>query len=391
MAPAGLHDLLALRVEKLLWRGRGLARLASGQVVMLEPGVLPGELVDARVTKSAKDFLQAEAVRITEPSPLRGVHPCPHAAECGGSRFGMVSPESGLGLKGDILRDALGRALGRSHGATLPEVGVVPSPLGWRYRWRGQIHVRDGRPHAMAHASNDLVPLTDCHLLAGPLAAAMPGLAAGLPDGRFTIAASPDTGQAATERDTLLLPFSFPEFGLTLHLPPATFFQANWGLNQLLVRAAVDELQGFERVADLFSGAGNFALPLSSRGTKVLAVEGSAPAVATGQRNAERLGLASVRFRPADLSKPASWKAVRDFAPRAAILDPPRTGAKGVGQILAGIGSLRRLVWVSCDVVNTIRDAKPLLEDGWRLSGLRLFDMFPGTWHMEVLMVLDRP
>jgi 23S rRNA m(5)U-1939 methyltransferase (EC 2.1.1.-) len=46
---------------------------------------------------------------------------------------------------------------------------------------------------------------------------------------------------------------------------------------------------------------------------------------------------------------------------------------------------------VSCDVVNTIRDAKPLLDAGWKVTSLTLFDMFPGTWHMEVLLILDRP
>ena len=55
------------------------------------------------------------------------------------------------------------------------------------------------------------------------------------------------------------------------------------------------------------------------------------------------------------------------------------------------MASLERLVWVSCDVVNTIRDLKPLLEAGWSVSSLTLFDMFPGTWHMEVLIILDRP
>ncbi len=382
---------LTLKVDKLLWRGRGLARLASGQVVMIEPGVLPGETVRLLVTKSAKDFLQAEAVEIIEASPLRGAHPCPHAARCGGSRFGMVSPEAGTRLKADMLRDALPRALGRAHGAAIPEPIIVPSPRGWRYRWRGQIHVRGGRPHAMAHASNDLVPLTDCHLLAEPLAGAMAGLAKSLPDGRFTIAASPDTGLAASERERTLLPFSFPDFGLTLHLPPSTFFQANWDLNQRLVRATVDALKGFDRVADLFSGAGNFALPLASLNTAVLAVEGSAPAVNTGVRNADRLGLDSVTFQAANLAKPAAWKMVEDFAPRAAILDPPRTGAKGIGRILSAMPGLERLAWVSCDVVNTIRDAKPLLEAGWKVSSLTLFDMFPGTWHMEVLIILDRP
>jgi 23S rRNA (uracil1939-C5)-methyltransferase len=388
---SNIGDLLTLTVEKLLWRGRGLARQDSGQVVMIEPGVLPGEVVDVRVTKTAKDFLQAEAVNIQSPSPLRGIHPCPHASDCGGSRFGMVAPETGTQLKADILRDALPRALGRDHGLRIPELQVVPSPQGWRYRQRGQIHVASGLPHAMGHASNDLVPLTDCHLLAAPLAGAMPVLAKGLPDGRFTIAASPDTGQTATERDNVLLPFSFPDFDLTLQLPPSTFFQANWALNQHLVRSTVDALHGFERIADLFSGAGNFALPLASRGKSVLAVEGSAPAVDTGMRNADRLALKSVTFRDANLAKPAAWKMVEDFAPRAAILDPPRTGAKGIGRTLLTMPSLERLAWVSCDVVNTIRDAKPLLAAGWSISSLTLFDMFPGTWHMEVLMILDRP
>jgi len=251
--------------------------------------------------------------------------------------------------------------------------------------------MRGGLPHAMGHASNLLVPLTDCHLLAAPLAKAMPDLAAGLPDGRFTIAASPDTGEARTEKDTGDLPFSFPDFGLTLLLPPGTFFQANWVLNQTLVLSAVNALDGFERIADLFCGAGNFALPLASRGKTVLAVEGSALAVDTGTRNAKRLGLESTRFHAADLSKPAAWKMVNDFAPTAAILDPPRTGAKGISRTLLGLGSLRRLVWVSCDVVNTVRDAKPLLDAGWKVTSLTLFDMFPGTWHMEVLMILDRP
>jgi 23S rRNA (uracil1939-C5)-methyltransferase len=297
----------------------------------------------------------------------------------------------GTRLKADMLGDALPRALGREHAARLPEIRVVPSPQGWRYRWRGQIHVRGGRPHAMAHAANDLVPLTDCHLLAEPLARAMPLLAQNLPDGRFTIAASPDTGAARTELDQDLLPFSMPEHGLTLLLPPATFFQANWGLNQALVGAVLAELQDHHRVADLFAGAGNFALPLASRGKTVLAVEGGAAAADTGTANAARLGLNGVTFQAANLCKPSAWKPVRQFAPTAAILDPPRTGAKGIGQILLGTSSLRRLAWVSCDVVNTARDAKPLLDAGWTVSSVTLFDMFPGTWHMEVLIILDHP
>ncbi len=387
-----MNDPLILRIEKLLWRGRGLARLDSGQVAMVEPGVLPGEEVRARIVKTTKDYVLTEAEEILTPSPLRQVHPCPHADKCGGSRFGIVTPEEGLRLKTGMLHDAVGRALGRDMGPReLKNLDVIPSPQAWRYRWRGQIHVRSGKPHAMAQGSNALVPLTDCHLLAAPLAQAMPALATELPDGRFTIAASPVSGQAAHEKAQAELEFSFPAFGLSMSLPAGTFFQANWTLNQDLIHKAVQAVGQIERVADLFAGAGNFALPLASQGKTVLAVEGFAAAARIGTRNAAHLGLNTVRFRDADLAKPKSWDHVREFEPQAAILDPPRTGAKGVGQLLLSMPSLRRLVWVSCDVVATIRDVKPLLAEGWSISSMALFDMFPGAWHMEVLMVLDRP
>lgn len=262
MAGPELDSRLTVRIAKLLWRGRGLARLESGQVVMVEPGVLPGEDVLVRIVKATKDYLVAVPEEICTPSVLRSAHPCEHAHLCGGSRFGMVSPADGLKLKTEILHDALTRALPRDVAQDLcARLTVVPSPKGWRYRWRGQIHVLGGKPHAMEGASNDLVALSDCHLLAEPLARAMPDLAVSLPDGRFTIAASPVTGRAAHEQSADKLEFSFPEFDLHFHLPAGVFFQANQELNQVLAREVVDLARELGPVADLFSGAGNFLCP----------------------------------------------------------------------------------------------------------------------------------
>lgn len=384
-----MNDLLTLRIEKLLWRGRGLARLDSGKTIMVEPGVLPDELITARILADRKDYTQVEAVDILEPSPLRRPHPCLHASLCGGSRFGILAPEASAQIKADILCEAARRALGQE---VLAGLRIIPSPQGWRYRWRGQIHVRGGVPHGMGHASNELTPLTDCHLLSMPLGKAMPQLAAGLPDGRFTIAGSPGTNEVFTEKDKGKLVLPLPDFGLDLQIPPGMFFQANWDLNQTLVRETVSALGEFDHIADLFSGAGNFALPLASQKKTVLAVEGSAPAVRYGVQNARRQDLLSwVKFRSANLARPFSWEPIRSFSPQAAVLDPPRTGAKGVGAALMAIPSLRRLVWISCDVVSTLRDARPLLQAGWQITDLAVLDMFPGTWHMEVLMVLDKP
>ena len=192
-----MNDLLTLRVEKLLWRGRGLARLDSGKAVMIEPGVLPGESIAARVLADHKDYTRVESVEILVLSALRRPHPCPHAGDCGGSRFGVLEPEASARIKEDMLRDTASRSL---EPDVLAGLRVIPAPRGWRYRWRGQIHVRNGRPHTMGYASNDLASLTDCHLLSPPLVADIKNLARSLPDGRFTIAASPATEETFTER-----------------------------------------------------------------------------------------------------------------------------------------------------------------------------------------------
>ena len=380
-----------LTIEKIMWRGRGLARLDSGKAVIVEPGVLPGEIISAEIIREKKDYVQARATKILTPSPLRRPHPCPHAGACGGCRMGILPASEALTLKREILTDTLVRSLRRSMDTdTLPPIKTIPSPLGWRYRFRGQIHVRDHQPHFQQLESNDLVRITDCHLLAHPLADKLDPLSAHLPDGRFTVAASPKDLTVCSEKDTRDIILPFPEYSLELILPGNSFFQANWKLNQTLVHRVVQAVSDHERIADLYSGAGNFSLPLASQGTTVLAMESAPNAVQAGKKNAARLGFTNVSFKAHDLAKDAAWNNVRSFAPTALILDPPRTGAKNIAPKILSIPTLSTIIWVSCDVVNTCRDMAPLLQKGWTIKKIMLVDMFPQTWHMETVFVMEQ-
>jgi 23S rRNA (uracil1939-C5)-methyltransferase len=381
---------LTLRVEKLVWRGRGLAREESGRVVLLDPGVLPGELVHARIHKEQRDVAQAAAVEIIEPSPRRRQHPCVRAAECAGCLFGVVPNRDQIEIKLAILRESLGRGLPKPFRHNLPSIDLLTDQHVWRYRSRTQVHVLAGKPHFMTLGGKGLVPLPDCLLLSRPLARSMERLCAGLPDGRFTLAASPEDGMAATERDTLRLAFPMERYGVRLRLPASAFFQANWRMNGRLVDLVTRLVPGQERIVDLFSGAGNFALPLSSLGHDLLAVEGHEPAVECGRNAAEEAGLSTVRFLTGDLRTPAPWNAIRRFAPTAVIADPPRSGSGPLSRRLLDLDSLTTILWVSCDVVNTCRDIGPLLQAGWRIDSMHLADMFPQTWHMEVVFTLKK-
>ncbi len=380
-----------LTIEKILWRGRGLGRLDSGKAVIVEPGVLPGETVDVQTIREKKDFIAAQPTEIVQPSPLRRPHPCPHAPHCGGCKMGILPASKALGLKKRILEETLKRSLHRHiDTTTLPSITAIASPRGWRYRYRGQIHVLNHKPHFRQLESSDPIRLDDCLLLARPLSRALHQLSAKLPDGRFTIAASPKDLNVFSQEDQTTIDLPFPAYGFDLVLPGNNFFQANWELNGELIDLVTHAVRGHDRVADLYAGAGNFSLPLATSGATILAVESVASAARAGARNAGRIGLNNLTFDTGNLAKERAWKNIRTFEPTAMVIDPPRTGAKHIGDKILSIGSLETMVWVSCDVVNTCRDLAPILRSGWSIRTTILVDMFPQTWHMETVFILKK-
>ena len=72
------------------------------------------------------------------------------------------------------------------------------------------------------------------------------------------------------------------------------------------------------------------------------------------------------------------------------IVDPPRTGMSK--EAMAGVAALMapRVVYVSCDIATLARDARVLLDAGYRMASLRAFDLFPNTAHVETVMAFSR-
>ena len=381
-----------LQVERLIWRGRGLSRLPSGKIVLIDPGVYPGERVRVSISREKKDYLQAVWTEIVEPLPERRIHPCPSADSCGGCRFGTLPNQRQLHFKHRLFREELERAL-RPFPQAMPDIPleIFPSPKAWRYRWRGQVQVRAGRPHFRRLGSRDLIPLQDCLLLARPLGLGLAEACQDLPDGRHTLACSPQDARVACDGERVRLDLPLKREGFSLKIDPGVFFQANWRLNQDLVDYVIRALAGTERVADCYAGAGNFALPLCRNAQKVLALESNPKAVVCCRESAQQAGLDNCEVRRIDLAGKQLGETLSRFKPQGLVLDPPRTGGGKAGlSTLSRLPGLERMVWVSCDLVNTCRDLRPFLEQDWQIRALALFDMFPQTWHLEAVFVLDR-
>ncbi|MGM0521185.1 MAG: 23S rRNA (uracil(1939)-C(5))-methyltransferase RlmD [Pseudomonadota bacterium] len=199
-------------------------------------------------------------------------------------------------------------------------------------------------------------------------------------------------GAAPVLNDTLTLPGVEP---IILAFSPGDFLQVNADVNQQMVAQVMQWLapQKGQQVLDLYSGIGNFSLPMAAAGAKVHAVEGNPAMVARLTANAHRHQL-PVNGQQADLNSRESVNALLNEIPAdAVILDPPRGGAESVCQALAKLSAKThqrpRIAYVSCDPATLARDAAHLMHGGYRVARVVVADMFVHTAHMETLMLLE--
>ena len=140
-------------------------------------------------------------------------------------------------------------------------------------------------------------------------------------------------------------------------------------------------------VADLYGGVGTIALHLADRAGHVTCVESVEESARLAERNVAANSMENVAVVAADVLAFLREQTPGQFD--VVVADPPRTGlGPDVCRELVRIGP-RRLVYVSCNALTQIEDARALAE-GYRVTELRGYDMFPQTPHMEALAVFER-
>ncbi|NMX23620.1 class I SAM-dependent RNA methyltransferase [Dissulfurirhabdus thermomarina] len=431
---------VTVRIERLVPGGRGLARLPDGRVCFVE-GVLPGERVAVRPRRAVGDWTPADLVEVHAPSPDRRPPPCPHAHACGGCPLSHAREAAQPGLKAEMISDAL-RRIGGIPPDALAAFHPAPEPLGWRHRVRLQVS-ETGATGFFRRGSHQVHPVEACRLAIPAVQGAQRRLSALAAWRRLAricrsveIVGDPadpygapchlvlrGRGRARPRRRDLEALSAEGGFRGVVWLPggpapalsagaptcswpyreipgvpapfeilasPACFTQVNWPMNLVLVRRLVKVIRraGARTVLDLYSGIGNFSLPLATAGLRVQGVETDPAAVAAAREAARRLGLdPRAAFRCARAEDVA--REPLEPPPDVLLLDPPRRGA---GEILPALarGRPRLVAYVSCDPATLARDLRRLLAEGYALGRVEGFDLFPQTAHAECLAILYR-
>lgn len=396
-----LGQLIELEISNVAHGGVMVAR-HDGRVVFV-PDAIPGELVRAVVTDDAKaKFWRADTVEVLRPSPHRQPHVWSAASldrapehRAGGAEFGHIELAHQRELKRQVLADALQRMAGLHPEVTLEALPGPADGTGWRTRVR--LHVGDdGILGPYAARSHRVIPVTDLPLATPEVAAAAPldGPAAGPVEivqpsvGPVIVLAGGERGDVITER------VGEREF----RLETQGFWQVHRHAAATLTEAVQSAIDPglFDPAAanlDLYGGVGLFAAAVGDRfgsGIRIESVESDARATEHARTNlAEWLGASAVTARvDRYLARLRTERTRLDGA--TIVLDPPRSGAgKDVVASLASLGPAQ-LVYVACDPVALARDLALLAERGYRLSGIRAFDLFPNTHHVEAVASLVR-
>ena len=180
--------------------------------------------------------------------------------------------------------------------------------------------------------------------------------------------------------------------GLRFKLSPLSFYQVNRTQAERLyeVAARYAGLTGQELLLDLYCGAGTIGLSMAGMARRLLGVEIVPQAVENARENARLNGIENAEFFCGDAGEAARMLAERGERPDVIVLDPPRKGCSpDLVRTVAEFGP-KRIVYVSCDPATLARDLKLFAELGYPPVEAMPVDMFPGTAHVETVVLLSK-
>ncbi len=428
------EEFLTIEIGRLGAGGDGIAVTGAGPVYV--PFALPGERVAVRLGAREGQGRHATVVSRESESPDRVVPPCMHFGACGGCAMQHLAIAPYLAWKRAIVAEAL-RRRGLPDDIVAAPVSVGP---GTRRTARfGARRTKDGLVLGFTGAGGEtLVDVHACDVLVPEIVAALPALRdivrVALAPGGFAdipviltesgldvvlrTSRAPDVGQrqrlarlandaglarlswqeAGTSRRRVagppepvasLRPARITLSGVAVDLPPAAFVQPTAAGEATLVREVVAALAGARRVADLYAGCGPFAFALAGAGARVVAVESDAALAGALDAAARRAAQGRIAVETRDLTRRPLMAAELDRL-GGVVLDPPRPGAARQAEQIAAAAKLPVVAYVSCNPQSFARDARMLVDGGWRLERVTPLDQFLWSPHVELVAVFRR-
>jgi 23S rRNA (uracil1939-C5)-methyltransferase len=406
-----------LAIDRIAHRGDGVADTPQGPVYV--PYALPGETVTVEPSPGHAD--RRQLVHVDHPSPDRVVPISPFFGSCGGCALQHWALPSQQEWKRQRVLESLTQAgIAADVAATIDAHGEGRRRIVLHARRRTDL-LEVGFAAARSH---QIVPIDHCPILAPSMAGAIEAawaIAGAIKGGKpldIQITASQSgldidvrgsgpigTGESTalaaiaekyklariTRHGELLTQRAPPAVAIgraTVPLPAGSFLQATAAGEEVLAGLVLGHATKAKNIADLFCGVGPFALRLAER-SRVTAVDSDADAIdALKKAAAGTRGLKPINAAVRDLfRRPLVASELKNFD--AVVFDPPRQGAQAQARELAK-STVPIVIAVSCNAETFARDARILIDRGYKLQGVTPVDQFRYSAHVEIVAKFTR-
>lgn len=383
---------MQIEIKDTAYGGFGVGRGDDGRAVFV-PHSVEGDVVEVVITDDKKNFCYGLINKIITPSPMRIKPDCPYAGSCGGCLFAHIGYDNQLKIKERILKNAF-----RKYPHGLEDIEIAESPRK-NYRLRATFRAKNGKIGFLVFKSNDFIPVKHCMIVKESLfEKAKSFIEANSLTGEV-YAIETDQGAAfadiKSENRELLSKGAFDGLswnGLSSGLEHVgyntpfgavgighkTFFQANLFLLGDFQTYAANLAETSLNITELYAGAGFFTAALQDKCSGISACELDAKASTL----AKMYGYPSEKTDAGDFLEKIKETDIL-------FLDPARDGVSN--KVIKNILRLkpRKIIYVSCNPMTLARDIIKI-ETEYKIKNIKLFDMFPDTFHIETVIELEK-
>ena len=394
-----------VKIEKMDDFGRGIAYIDDK--VVFVPKTIVDDIVDIKIMIEKKKYSIAKVNEIINPSKLRIPFKCPYFDICGGCSLQNVEYRIELEYKLQKINNLL-----KKNRINYQVKDIIKSAKRYNYRNKVSLKIEDNIIGYYEKDTHNIVEINKCFLLNDAINDVIDDLP------RLSIINGSVIIRSNLKGELLLIIYTdklnkdgikylvnkHRISGIVLNdkcifgsdflvdkiddykfkISYNSFFQVNPYICKELFKIVKDYTKDANNLIDLYSGVGTLSIVAKENASSVLGVEIIDNAAINAKTNAMLNGVSNISFIASDTNKIISYLEGKDFV----IVDPPRSGL--TSKVIEGIKKyqVKNILYVSCDPNTLMRDLNLLLTD-YKIIEFKLLDMFPNTYHVESVCVLE--
>jgi 23S rRNA (uracil1939-C5)-methyltransferase len=366
-----------IKIFDTSYEGYGVGKLPDGKVIFI-PETVTGDIVKAKIHINKKHHSYGRLISVLNKSPYRTTPECPYSEKCGGCQFMHIAYDHQIKIKANILKNAL---------KNIQEVKInkIYTSKPFKYRLRTKLKIQNGMKGYFQKFTNKFINIKKCLILKDSLNSMSDEFALTINNKNII-----DLYLIENQRNEFCMYSDLMRAGkeyilidTAFGLVPATangFFQSNLFLLNDFQKSIIEYLNNNDNVLELFCGTGLFTLAIANKSNIITAVDYDKNSISLAKKYHK-----NIDFLACDVENFIKNKINFNVL----VVDPPRNGlSKQIKKFI--LEKLpKKIIYISCNPMTLARDIKELKKE-YKILDIKLFDMFPQTYHIESIVYLGK-